>query len=101
MQDFVQDFVQDFGLFEREEILHGILQKPPQNSRFFLEVFARFRARFYCKIPSRPPLPSKHSTMAAGAEGISSRIIVLKRRSVARIEAKSMSDRMMCPNLIS
>jgi hypothetical protein len=97
----VQDFVQDFGLFEREEILHGILQKPPQNSRFFLEVFARFLARFSRKIPSRPPLPSKHSTMAAGAEGRSTRIIVLKRRSVARIEAESMPDRMMCPNLIS
>ena len=41
--------------------------------------------------------------MAAGAEGISSRIIVLKRRSVsvARIEAKSMTHRSVYPNLIS
>jgi len=39
--------------------------------------------------------------MAAGAEGISSRIIVLKRRPVAQIEAKSMTHRPVYPNLIS
>ena len=39
--------------------------------------------------------------MAAGAEGILSRIIVLKRRPVAQIEAKSMTHRSVYPNLIS
>jgi hypothetical protein len=39
--------------------------------------------------------------MAAGAEGISSRIIVLKRRPVAQIEAKSMTHRPVYPNFIS
>ncbi len=38
--------------------------------------------------------------MAAGAEGILSRIIVLKRRPVAQIEAKSMTHRSVYPNLI-
>ena len=37
---------------------------------------------------------------AAGAEGISSRILVLTRLPVARIEAKSMTHGVVCPNLI-
>jgi hypothetical protein len=61
VQDFAQDFVQDFGLFEREEILPGILQKPPRNSRFFAEVFARFPCKIYCKIPSRPLISQPQS----------------------------------------
>ncbi len=38
--------------------------------------------------------------MAAGAEGISSQIIVLMRRPVARIEAKSTTHRSVYPNRI-
>ena len=69
MQDFVQDFVQDFGLFEREEILHGILQKPPRNSRFFSrflqdsvqDLLARF-------LPASPALKTLHHGGRGGGD---------------------------------
>ena len=45
--------------------------------------------------------PPQNTQRRPGAEGISSQIIVLKRRPVARIEAKSMTHRSVYPNLIS
>ena len=61
--------MQDFGLFEREEILHGILQKPPQNSRFFLEVFARFvQDLLQDSFPPSPALKTLHHGGRGGGE---------------------------------
>ena len=62
-------------------------QRPKAHTNFFGGFSTNWRYELEVRVRPAP----KHSTMAAGAEGISSRILARTRRPVARIEAKSMT----------